>query len=1050
MNWLYAFLVLVSFFAAFLATGLALFAWQRRTSSWARPFAVMMLALAEWSLTSALILTSTEVAAKEFWQTLQFLGVALAPTAWFIFAASYTGRQPRLLAGRQRLLYLFPFITILLVLTNSSHNLIWRSVEAVEIAPSLRVLVLTYGPWFWLHVAYSYLLLVVGSAFFLQSVLQARGEYRWHTFLIYVGSVAPWVGNALYITNLSPGRQLDLTPVAFAGGGAILAWGILRQHLFDLVPVARQTVLDSIPDGVVVINAQDRIVDINPVGEAILGTNGGDLVGRRLVEVKPEWASLWYKAVTSGEAQTEVSAEIAGKERCYDLCITPVHGGREFITGRLIVLRDITEHKKTEEELVARQKLFEKLVAVARATAEGPSLQATLQNALDVAATLTESQYGSLFLLDSSGRVTHSILARGKTPSGSRREIVGTVMDKGLAGWALRHRRSALVSDTVEDDRWVTLPNQPYAVRSVLVVPIISGSEVPGVLTLQHSQPNHFEKEDETLLRAASDQMALALRNAQIYDEQRRLADRQETLYEALRTIGEHLEPGTVVHLAVDKISGLTGWPTVAILVPNSRGDTLKLEGATGRLANSEGREFALNDSECGHAYRTGRTQMRWGSGQDGEPEAEFPQLRSAVFVPLRHGQERIGVFAVGSEEAGTFDDDDVLLAESLAEAVALAIANAQLFKAVADEHSRLQALIESSRDGIILVGSDQQILVLNHTALALMGIDDEPEVWMYRPLPQMLRRLGRSHPKTVRAALTEISRINGGEAEGTEGEIELGSQALRWMNLPVRSDQGAVGRLIVLQDVTQERALQRMRDDLTHTMVHDMRNPLNIVSGSLEMLEDRLGAEPSSDVGQMLNISRQSAQRMLNMVNGILNISRLESGHMPLNRTQVDVSELIRDVLDAQSALAREKNLNVRFSLAGDVPHIDADKELLERIVQNLVGNAIKFTPPEGEIVVSLNGTDSMLQVSVSDTGAGIPAEIQDQLFEKFVTGVQMEKGSGLGLAFCRMAVEAHGGEIWAESEVGQGARFTFTLPLSGDGNDHHRESERLAVSEN
>lgn len=806
------------------------------------------------------------------------------------------------------------------------------------------------------------------------------------------------------------------------------------------IQFARHSVLNSLPDGVLMVDAQGCIAELNASAEKILGKDADEMVGRTLTDALPRWESLWQDALSGAVVSSELRAVVDGTDRVYELRISPIGDGGAYDASRLIVLRDITRYKSSERELKARQQLFENLVAVARATSEGATLQATLQNALDVTTHLTGAEYGSLFLLDSNGRVRHGILARGKTPLGSRREIVGTVMDKGLAGWVVRHRKPALIADTMVDERWVTLPNQPYAVRSVLAVPITSKADVPGVLTLQHSQPHHFSSADEELLRAASDQMALALRNAQIFDEQRRLADRQITLYEVLHTIGQHLEPNTVVHVAVETIRQITGWSAVAILVPTVEEQALVVEAAAGALANAAELRIPADEGSCGRAFSRGTTLVLTNSDEDSVTPG-LPQLENAVLVPLRHAQQRLGVFIVQKEEPGGFSNEDVRLAESLAEAVAMAMANARLFKAVTDEHSRLQALIQSSRDGIILIGVKQHILVVNDPALTYLNLEGQPEDWMYRPVHDALEMLRRETPDVVPGMISELTRIVNGS--GSEGEFELSSRTLRWLNLPVQAGGAPLGRLIVLEDVTRERALQRMRDDLTHTMVHDLRNPLNVVSGSLDIMQEQVDNLPSGDMMQTVRIARHSTRRMLNLINGILNISRLESGRMPLQERPLDMSELIMDVLDAQRPLAREKDLRLEYE-ANDVQSlVSADRDLLERVIQNLVGNAIKFTPSEGVIRVVLEQEADGILVTVSDTGPGVPNEIQDQLFRKFVTGMHSERGSGLGLAFCRMAVEAHGGQIWLESGAQEGATFCFTIPSTAEnGNGQEKGS--------
>jgi signal transduction histidine kinase len=175
----------------------------------------------------------------------------------------------------------------------------------------------------------------------------------------------------------------------------------------------------------------------------------------------------------------------------------------------------------------------------------------------------------------------------------------------------------------------------------------------------------------------------------------------------------------------------------------------------------------------------------------------------------------------------------------------------------------------------------------------------------------------------------------------------------------------------------------------------------------------------------------------MLKLVNDILDVSRLESGRMLLERTAVSLADLIAETLRAQSLLAADKSLRLESDAPPALPPAWADARLIERVLQNLVDNAIKFTPPGGLVKVTARPGDQEpaepphLRVSVADSGPGIPPELQSKMFQKFVVGQREKGGSGLGLAFCKLVVEAHGGHIWFESEPEQGTTFTFTLPL-------------------
>ena len=740
------------------------------------------------------------------------------------------------------------------------------------------------------------------------------------------------------------------------------------------------------------------------------------------------------------KTSTEISLGSGRASRNYDLRISPLYERHGHLIGRLVIFHDITERKRAETNMMAQKRLFESLVAMARAVTKQPSLEATMRNALNMSATLTNAENGSIFLLGGGSVVTHSILARGQATPVQRHDLVKSVMEKGLAGWVMRHRQPALVPDTLHDDRWLELPNPPYAVSSAMAVPVVSGSAVLGVLTLMHSEPNHFNTEHAYLLQSAADQIKLALRNAQMYDEQRRLANHQTTLYETLRTVGEHLDQDTIARAAVEAIARLTGWPTVSVILPDETESNLVVHATAGTLSSVEGQSLPVDQGIIGRAFRLSQTQHVPNVNSDPDYVRGHPDHHSKLVVPLRCGGRVLGVLDVASDVPAAFDQDDVLLAKSLAEAVALALDNAKLYAetrqyadTIADERGRLQALIESSRDGNILVGIDEQVLVINAPALALLHLPGQPGDWVNRSARDIMAALEGHAPYAVRVLLKEMRRIHVGDEPSAEGEFRVPPRTIHWLNLPVMASDAPLGRLFVLHDVTQERVLERMRDDLVHTTVHDLRNPLTAISGALSLLGKNLPDDFSPNQQQLWDIAHTNTKRMLGLVNAILDISRLESQQMPLEYALVSPADLGADVLNAQLLIA-DKELSLENNVPSTLPPVWADAGLIERVLQNLVGNAIKFTPAGGTVQVTARVETldrPRILVSVSDTGPGIPTEIQARLFQKFVTGGQEERGSGLGLAFCRMVMEAHGERIWVESTSESGTTFTFTLSL-------------------
>jgi len=686
-----------------------------------------------------------------------------------------------------------------------------------------------------------------------------------------------------------------------------------------------------------------------------------------------------------------------------------------------------------QEALLAQKQHFADLVAVARATVERPTLDSTLKNALEASRTFTRAEHGSLFLVDEVGTVTYSLLTRGDTTAAQRQALASRVMQFGLAGWVSQHREPALILDTQRDPRWINLPDASYVARSALALPILSGARKIGVLTLTHPEPGYFSQDDLELIQAAADQMALAIRNAQIYDDQRRLAERQTTLYAVLNTLSERLDPASVLNIAVEAIVRWTDWDSVAVFLHDPVAATLTVQATAGDRQIPLGWWIPTSVGIVGRTLRTGQTQYVADVQNDQDYVAYYDVTGCELSVPLRSGERVLGVLNIEQGRALAFRPDDIVLAESLADTIVLALTNAELFQTVSDQRGRLQALIESSQDGIVLIGANLKVLVINAAAVTYLALPGAPSDWVDQTMMDFLNALRRPAREAARTLLGELRRSDVMEG-ASGGEFTVAERTLHWLNLPVASEAGALGRLVVMRDITEERLLARMREDLTHTMVHDLRNPLTGIFSALKLLQSRASTTFSADMQKMLEIALNSAQRMLQLVNAILDISRLESGQMPLERMRIALPALIEEVVHLQTPLAAGNNVYLEAAVPPSLPDVLADKALIERVCQNLIGNAIKFTPEGGKIRIAA-WTDvtrpAKVCVAISDTGPGISPEIRDHLFEKFTTGKHRGRGTGLGLAFCKMALAAHSEDIWVESTGKQGTTFTFTLPI-------------------
>jgi signal transduction histidine kinase len=250
------------------------------------------------------------------------------------------------------------------------------------------------------------------------------------------------------------------------------------------------------------------------------------------------------------------------------------------------------------------------------------------------------------------------------------------------------------------------------------------------------------------------------------------------------------------------------------------------------------------------------------------------------------------------------------------------------------------------------------------------------------------------------------------------------------------RSYRRAAGRA---EKLTTEKAqleeLLRLREELADMIVHDLRNPLTVISNGLQLLEGAAIYESDQQyVDIVTDTMRRASHRMERLVETLLDIARFEEGSMELDLQSVDWDTLVKEALVEERHLAEAKGVTLEADLPSGLPKVVADRDILMRVLINLLDNALKFTQTGGRVWVEIHPQGEAVQVNVIDTGIGIPEGERERIFEKFTQvqrHIQARRGSGLGLAFCRMAVEAHGGQIWVEEgPEGKGSRFVFTIP--------------------
>lgn len=338
--------------AAF-AVGLALYGWYRRMAPGAIAFTILMLAVAEWELGYALELGFVDLPTKLFWAKVQYIGIVTVPVAWVVFALHNQRSSGWPTARLVIILTLLPLATIGFVWTNEAHGLMWQRI-GMDTSGPFPALDLRYGPWFWVHSIYSYLLMLLGSILLLRRSLHASALYRRQFSALLVGIIAPWIANGLYISGLSPVPHLDLAPLAFTITGAAFGWSLYRFRLLDIAPIARDAVIEGMRDGMIVIDDLQRVLDVNPAAARMFGRTPASCVGRDVQLVFPmlPLASLADPALSKPLPFTYGSDD---EMQHYELITSPLHAKRGAAAGALLVIRDMTARVRAETALRASE-----------------------------------------------------------------------------------------------------------------------------------------------------------------------------------------------------------------------------------------------------------------------------------------------------------------------------------------------------------------------------------------------------------------------------------------------------------------------------------------------------------------------------------------------------------------------------------------------------------------------------------------------------------------------------------------------------------------------
>lgn len=543
--------------SAVVSATLALWLWEhRRNDRTVRLFVYVMIAVAEWATMAALELGLGDPGAKQLFAQFSYLGSTSVAPLWLLFAVRYCGFDRVVTPKRVAALFVIPVVVTILVFTNGLHDWIWTSVKVDEIA---GILVFGRGWAWWLFISYSYLLLIAGTGLLISALVTAKPYWRRQTATIVIAGLVPWAGSFLYVGGRSPWLGTHLAPVLLTVGGLTVTWGLIRYGLLEVTPAARNAILDAMADACVVVDRKGRLVEANRAALLLLGADESD-VGRPASEVcksRPSISQILsdVNSFDGCEGKQTIAVNLSGDDppRFMSVTRSPMRALRGEEQACVFLFHDITDVVKADEERTRLGEQNIRLLEEARKRAEEAE---TLRHAAAaVAASLRLDQAVDRILQEIARVVPHysglvwliqgeSLMAVGSQGRNVSAELAQSFSD-GYLSMSMVDLNSRL-REVVEQRRPVLIPAwgrgtgqelrkvststsmnptvNPGAFTAWLGVPLLVGDELVGVLELATADPAGFDSDQVRMVVALADHVALALQNARLYEEAKRLA----------------------------------------------------------------------------------------------------------------------------------------------------------------------------------------------------------------------------------------------------------------------------------------------------------------------------------------------------------------------------------------------------------------------------------------------------------------------------------------------------------------------------------------------
>ena len=845
------------------------------------------------------------------------------------------------------------------------------------------------------------------------------------------------------------------TPIKFNGSSRLVITmkdfreGLKLREEIRLSRDYLESVMNSIQDELLVIDKDFRVIKANHAVIKRIGSNPegrfcymiSHLLERPCEEIQKLDCPVQVVFTTKRPFVTEHEHfDSEGRSRTYEVIAYPVIENGEVINV-IEFARDMTDKKQLEKELIRRNKNLSLLNEIAAILAKSLRADEIFYSVLEKLKETFGMDGGGIFIIDRetlicryhSGVSEEFVRQAGRLPLGH--DIPGRIAQSGMGITSL---------DVSRDPRLERSMLKHSGIRGYCCIPLKGKERIHGVFCLFSFKPFHWTMDDEEVLRAAGEMMGLAFENITLYEKvqglYRALKDKRqkelenlsimvdmlsgtrrlnELLDASLLFIKERLNPDLVGLVKIDQTGNLILRKVLPQLKELNEPYLLYKENVSSQESLSIKESVIIQVKDI-------RQEPRFYYN-----EIFKKDFNSCLTIPLTTGEKNTGCLSLYSRTPRDFTEEEIHFLKIFSTVLALSIERSEFYENILKQEALSTTILDSIEDGVYTVDRNGYITSINKAAEEILYI--RRERILGRKCSEII--LHGAERKLCGTDECPLSIALRGGSSSTEIEYlnPKGRRFILQVNcLPLKDPvTGEVtGALQVFRDITGQKELDRMKTEIIRSVSHEFRTPLTAIIGMTEMILN--GDVTGERAREYLGIMYREGLRLSKMISELLDISRLEKREF-FKVGPVEIKKIIESIKEGFSDIIEKKEGFIAIKVEGDVSNFTGDQDKIEQMLRNLIDNSLTYSDPGVRISLIIKKVDDMLEITVKDTGWGIPEEDIPHLGEKFYRGTHGEKtkGTGLGLSLVKEIVKLHGGTLSIESKVGKGTSVQIKLPF-------------------